>query len=61
MELSLTDGREQVIVRRVILPTELSADAVVPGAGGLKLSLPLQVKLSGGQVMAGYRTLIFYP
>ena len=61
MELSLTDGREQVIVRRVILPTELSADAVVPGAGSLKLSLPLQVKLSGGQVMAGYRTLIFYP
>jgi len=34
---------------------------VVPGAGSLKLSLPLQVKLSGGQVMAGYRTLIFYP
>ena len=61
MELSLTDGREQVIVRRVILPTELSAEAVVPGAGSLKLSLPLQVKLADSQAMAGYRTLIFYP
>ena len=40
---------------------ELVADATVPGDGQLSLSVPLQVKLGGGQTMAGYRTLIFYP
>lgn len=61
LELSLTDSREQVIVRRVLTAPELVADATVSGDGQLSLSVPLQVKLGGGQTMAGYRTLIFYP
>lgn len=61
LELSLTDSREQVIVRRVLTAPELVTDPTVPGDGQLSLSVPLEVKLEGGQTMAGYRTLIFYP
>ncbi len=61
VELSLTDAREHVLVRRVLLPAELSSEVVVPAQGQLSLSVPLQVKLTAGQTMAGYRTLIFYP
>lgn len=61
LELSFTDSREQVIVRRVLTASELVTDVTVPGDGQLSLSVPLEVKLEGGQTMAGYRTLIFYP
>jgi predicted Zn finger-like uncharacterized protein len=61
LELSLTNSREQVIVRRVLTPAELGADAHVPGQSQLSLSVPLQVRLGGGQTMAGYRALVFYP
>lgn len=61
LELSLTDSREQVIVRRVLTAPELVAEATVPGDGQLSLSVPLQVKLGAGQTMAGYLTRIFYP
>jgi predicted Zn finger-like uncharacterized protein len=61
LELSLTNSREQVIVRRVLTPAELVAEATVPGNGQLSLSVPLQVKLGADQAMAGYNTFIFYP
>ncbi len=61
LELSLTNSREQVIVRRVLTPAELVAEATVPGNGQLSLSVPLQVTLGADQTMAGYNTFIFYP
>ena len=64
VELSLLDTQEQVVVRRVLLPTEFGAPAVLAAHAERSASLPLT--LSGAEVaalppIAGYRVVAFYP
>lgn len=62
LELSLTDTRDAVIVRRVFLPEELpGSPALVPAQGNLSLSLRLSIADQGVSSMSGYRALAFYP
>jgi predicted Zn finger-like uncharacterized protein len=63
LELTLTDAQEQVVVRRVILPTEY-----VGAGGGLAAGIPgnaeLPVKLfidASATTQAGYMLYAFYP
>ena len=62
LELSLTDVRDQLLVRRVILPAELAAaPATVPANETLTLRVDVLIDGSVGDALAGYRTLVFYP
>jgi predicted Zn finger-like uncharacterized protein len=62
LELSLTDTRDAVIVRRVFLPGELpGAPQLLPAQGSLSLSLRLSIAEQGVSAMSGYRALVFYP
>ncbi len=62
IELALTDAQDQPVLRRVLLPADLAAPAVLaPGAEWLG-SLPLSVTPDGSAArIAGYRVLAFYP
>jgi hypothetical protein len=63
LELTLTDGQDQPLVRRVVMPDELGPNAaVIPAASEWSGSLALAV--AGGEAggrIAGYRLLAFYP
>ena len=62
LELSLTDTRETVIVRRVFMPDDLpGAPQLLPAQGNLSLSLRLSIADQGVSSMSGYRALVFYP
>lgn len=62
LELSLTDTRDQVIVRRVFLPAELpGTPPQLPAQGTVPVSLRLAISETGPLGMAGYRALLFYP
>jgi hypothetical protein len=62
LELSLTDTRDNVIVRRVFLPEELpGSPQVLPAQGAVSMSLRLSIADSGVSSMTGYRALVFYP
>lgn len=62
LELSLTDTREQLLLRRVILPAELGVPSgLVPAQGQLTLRLDIAVEAPQADALAGYRTLLFYP
>lgn len=62
LELSLTDTRDAVIVRRVFLPEELpGAPQLLPPQGALSLSMRLSIADQGVSSMSGYRALVFYP
>jgi predicted Zn finger-like uncharacterized protein len=63
LELTLTDGQDQPIVRRVLLPADLGANSAVIGAASewsASLALAVTANGSNGRV-AGYRLLAFYP
>lgn len=62
LELSLTDTRDAVIVRRVFLPEELpGSPQLLPPQGNLSLNLRLSIAEQGTASMSGYRALVFYP
>lgn len=62
LELSLTDVGDQLLLRRVILPTELPAPpAAVPANDSLTLRVEVLIDGPVGDALAGYRTLVFYP
>jgi predicted Zn finger-like uncharacterized protein len=63
LELTLTDGQDQAVVRRVLLPAELGPGAsVIAAASDWSGSLALAVAANGtGARVAGYRLLAFYP
>jgi predicted Zn finger-like uncharacterized protein len=63
LELTLTDGQDQAVVRRILMPAELALGAaVIPAASEWSASLGLAVAANGaaGRI-AGYRLLAFYP
>ncbi len=62
LELSLTDTRDAVMVRKVFMPHELPGQPdQLPAGGSLPLSLLLSIDDGGAGAMAGYRALVFYP
>ena len=63
IELSLTDGQDQALIRRVILPAEFGASSTPLAAGSdWSASLALSVKTATNtDRVAGYRLLAFYP
>jgi predicted Zn finger-like uncharacterized protein len=63
LELTLTDGQDQAVVRRVLMPAELATGAaVIPAASEWSSSLGLVVAANGtANRIAGYRLLAFYP
>jgi predicted Zn finger-like uncharacterized protein len=63
LELTLTDGQDQALVRRVLMPAELAAGpGSIPAASEWSSSFGLVVAANGttGRI-AGYRLLAFYP
>lgn len=62
LELSLTDAADEVVLRRVLLPTDWDTppNTLAPQE---TLGLSLRLSLSGANElrMAGYRVLVFYP
>ena len=63
LELTLTDGQDQPIVRRVLLPGDLAPNPGVIGpAAEWSGSLALAIAANGSNArIAGYRLLAFYP
>lgn len=63
LELTLTDGLDQPLVRRVVTPDELGPNAIViPAASEWSGSLGLVVAANeASSRIAGYRLLVFYP
>lgn len=63
MELTLTDGQDQPVLRRVLVPPEMGASApLIPAGSEWTASVGLAVNNEGqGGRIAGYRLLAFYP
>ena len=63
LELTLTDGQDQAVVRRVLTPAELGTHPGVIAAGSeWSGSVALAVAADGATArIAGYRLLAFYP
>ena len=60
VELTLTDAQGQVLVRKVLQPTEIGAPAELAGRGEWNGTLP--VKTQGLNLpVSGYRVTAFYP
>lgn len=60
VELTLTDAQDQPVLRRVLLPSEMSAPQELPAGGEWNASMSVLVTTGGARV-AGYRLLAFYP
>lgn len=62
LELTLTDGQDQVLARRVLSAQDWpNAPKVLAPGESLPVKLRLSIALSAGQNMAGYRVVLFYP
>lgn len=63
LELTLTDGQDQPVLRRVLLPGEFGpAAGVLPAFSEKSISLPLALGADDSATrIAGYRLLAFYP
>ena len=62
LELTLTDGQDQPVMRRVLMPAELGSNAgVIAATSEWSGSVALGVANGTGGRIAGYRLLAFYP
>jgi hypothetical protein len=63
IELSITDVRDQPIMRRVFSPAEIGPrSGVLPASSEFSTSLTLGIKNGNpSERIAGYRILAFYP
>jgi len=61
LELTLTDGQDQALVRRVFMPSELGTRPVIAASSDWSGSLALALSDNSGSRIAGYRLLAFYP
>ena len=62
LELTLTDGEDQAVVRRVLMPAELGANAgTIAASSEWSGSLALSLADGNASRIAGYRLLAFYP
>ncbi len=60
VELTLTDAKDQPVVRRVLRPDEVGAPETLPSQGEWSGTVPLGVS-AGADRVTGYRVLAFYP
>lgn len=60
LELTLTDARDQPVLRRVLLPADMAAPLALPAGDVWAGEVNVQLRLDAAQV-AGYRVLAFYP
>ena len=60
VELTLTDAQDQVVLRKVLLPQDMAAPQEMPALGEWTAAVALVVT-TGGDRVAGYRLLAFYP
>lgn len=60
VELTLTDAKDQPVVRRVLRPDEVGAPETLPLQGEWSGTVPLSVS-AGADRVTGYRVLAFYP
>lgn len=60
VELTLTDAKDQPVVRRVLRPDEVGAPETLPSQGEWSGTVPLSVS-TGADRVTGYRVLAFYP
>ncbi|MBX3658574.1 MAG: DUF3426 domain-containing protein [Ramlibacter sp.] len=63
IELTLTDGQDQPVVRRVLAPADIgAARSTLPASGDWQGSFAMSVApAAGAGRIAGYRVLAFYP
>jgi predicted Zn finger-like uncharacterized protein len=64
VELSLLDTQERAVVRRVLMPADYGAPAVLPARADRAASLPLTLSATEAAALppiAGYRVEAFYP
>lgn len=62
VELTLTDGQDQPVVRRVLTPADMGATSAALAAGGdWNGNFAMSVAGTGLGRVAGYRVLAFYP
>ena len=64
VELSLLDTQERAVVRRVLMPADYGAPAVLPARAERAASLPLTLSVPEAAALppiAGYRVEAFYP
>ncbi|WP_295541651.1 DUF3426 domain-containing protein [uncultured Pseudacidovorax sp.] len=64
IELSLLDGSERPVVRRVILPAQMGRSATLAGRTEAELALALQLSPAPGRALpavVGHSVLAFYP
>ncbi len=62
VELSLTNVRDEVVLRRVVEPDEWSvASAVLAARADHALAVELSITQAGEIGMSGYRVVVFYP
>jgi hypothetical protein len=62
LELSLTDGQDQVLARRILLAQDWpDAPPVLQPGQAWPVKLRLSIALAPDQTMAGYRMALFYP
>lgn len=63
LELTLTDNQDQAVIRRVLQPADLGADApaLLPAQGEWASAITLTVSPAAAGTISGYRLLAFYP
>lgn len=63
LELTLTDGQDQPLLRKVFLPDQLGAQAsrVLRAGAEFQGLLTLGLDVDVWQTLSGYRVLVFYP
>lgn len=62
LELTLTDMQDQVLVRRVLLPGEYSANASIASRAELAAMVPIAIRAGvATEKISGYKLLAFYP
>lgn len=60
VELTLTDVQDRPVLRRVLLPAQLSAPSTLEAQAEWSVSIPVAVTETDARI-AGYRALVFYP
>ena len=63
LEVSLTDGQDQAVIRRVLSPTQFgAASSVLAASSEFSSTVTLQVQATSTSMrISGYRLLAFYP
>ena len=61
LELSLTDLQDQVLIRRVFMPSELTAKDHMQALRDARVTLNFDLDEAVGKRITGFRAIVFYP